>query len=53
MAKLAVIQVEAAFTTSRDGGDAHSAAMFDAHSAAMFGAQLLKPRAIAGKLAKR
>ena len=30
MAKLAVQQIEAAFTASRDGGDAHSAAMFEA-----------------------
>jgi tetratricopeptide (TPR) repeat protein len=45
MAKLAVQQIEAAFTTSRDGGDAHSAAMFEA--------QLPKARALAEKLAKR
>jgi hypothetical protein len=45
MAKLAVRQVEAAFTASRDGGDAHSAAMFEA--------QLPNARALAEKLAKR
>ena len=45
MAKLAVRQIEAAFTTSRDGGDAHSAAEFEA--------QLPKARALAQKLAKR
>jgi hypothetical protein len=45
MAKLAIRQVEAAFTASRDGGDAHSAAMFEA--------QLPKARALAQKLAKR
>jgi hypothetical protein len=44
-AKLAVQQIEAAFTTMRDGGDVHSAAMFEA--------QLVKARAIAQKLAKR
>jgi hypothetical protein len=30
MAKLAAQQIEAAFTTMRDGGDAHSAAIFEA-----------------------
>jgi hypothetical protein len=45
MAKLAVQQIEAAFTTSRDGGDAYSAAMFEA--------DLPKARAIAQKLAVR
>jgi hypothetical protein len=45
MAKLAVRQIEAAFTTSRDGGDAHSATIFEA--------QLPKARALAQKLAKR
>ncbi len=45
MAKLAVRQIEAAFTRSRDGGDAHSAAMFEA--------QLPKARALVEKLAKR
>ena len=45
MAKLAVQQIEAAFTTSRDGGDAPSAANFEA--------QLPKARALAKKLAKR
>jgi hypothetical protein len=38
-------RIEAAFATSRDGGDAHSAAMFEA--------QLPKARAVAQKLAKR
>ncbi|MDQ6703463.1 MAG: tetratricopeptide repeat protein [Pseudomonadota bacterium] len=45
MAKLAVQQMEAAFTTSRDGGDAPSAAYYEA--------QLPKARALAQKLAKR
>jgi hypothetical protein len=45
MAKLAVQQIEAAFTTSRDGGDAPSAADFEA--------QLPKALALAEKLAKR
>jgi tetratricopeptide (TPR) repeat protein len=45
MAKLAIQQIEAAFTTSRDGGDAPSAALYEA--------QLLKARALAGKLGKR
>ena len=45
MAKLAVQQIEAAFTTSRDGGDAPSAAYFEA--------QLPKARVLAQKLAKR
>jgi hypothetical protein len=45
MAKLAVPQIEAAFATSRDGGNAHSAAILEA--------QLLKARALAQKLAKR
>src|ERR1700730_3814702 len=45
MAKLAVRQIEAAFTTLRDGGDASSAAIFEA--------QLPKVRALAQKLAKR
>ena len=45
MAKLAVQQIEAAFTTMRDGGDAPSAAMFEA--------QLPKARALDQKLAKR
>ena len=45
MAKLAVQQIEAAFTTSRDGGDAPLAATFEA--------QLPKARALAQKLAKR
>jgi tetratricopeptide (TPR) repeat protein len=45
MAKLAVQQIETAFTTSRDGGDAHSAAEFEA--------KLPKARALAGKLAER
>jgi hypothetical protein len=45
MAKLAVQQIEAAFTTSRDGGDAPSAAYYQA--------QLPKARALAQKLAKR
>jgi hypothetical protein len=44
MARLAVRQIEAAFTTSRDGGDAYSAAIFEA--------QLPKARALAEKLAK-
>jgi tetratricopeptide (TPR) repeat protein len=42
VAKLAVQQIEAAFTTSRDGGDAPSAAYFEA--------QLPKARAIRDKL---
>jgi hypothetical protein len=45
MAKLAVQQIEAAFTASRDGGDAPSAAFYEA--------QLPKARALAQKLAKR
>jgi tetratricopeptide (TPR) repeat protein len=45
MAKLAVQQIEAAFTASHDGGDAPSAATFEA--------QLPKARALAHKLAKR
>ncbi|MDQ6867001.1 MAG: hypothetical protein M3178_00775 [Pseudomonadota bacterium] len=45
MAKLAAKQIEAAFTTMRDGGDAHLAAVFEA--------QLPKARALAQKLAKR
>ncbi|MGH6864503.1 MAG: hypothetical protein ACRECN_09625 [Methylocella sp.] len=45
MAKLAVQQIEAAFTTLRDGGDAPSAAIFEA--------QLPKARALAKNLAKR
>ena len=45
MAKLAVQQIEAAFTTMRDGGDAPSAAYFEA--------QLPEARAMAQKLAKR
>jgi hypothetical protein len=43
MAKLAVQQIEAAFTASRDGGDAYSAAIFEA--------QLPKARTLAEKLA--
>jgi hypothetical protein len=42
MAKLAVQQIEAAFTASRDGGDASSAAYFEA--------QLPKARAIRDRL---
>jgi Uma2 family endonuclease len=45
MAKLAVQQIEAAFTASRGGGDAPSAAIFEA--------QLPKARALAQKLAQR
>jgi len=45
MAKLAVQQIEAAFTTSHDGGDAASAAFYEA--------QLPRARALAEKLAKR
>jgi tetratricopeptide (TPR) repeat protein len=45
MAKLAVQQIEAAFATSRDGGDARSAAYFEA--------RLSEARALAEKLAKR
>ncbi|MDQ6870273.1 MAG: hypothetical protein M3178_18790 [Pseudomonadota bacterium] len=45
MAKLAVQQIEAAFTTMRDGGDAHSAAILEA--------QLPEARALVQKLAKR
>ncbi|MFZ3326571.1 MAG: hypothetical protein WA231_12035, partial [Methylocella sp.] len=45
MAELAIQQIEAAFTTSRDGGDAPSAAYFEA--------QLPKARVLAQKLAKR
>jgi hypothetical protein len=44
-AKLAVQQIEAAFTTLLDGGDAHSAAFYEA--------QLPEARALAQKLAKR
>jgi tetratricopeptide (TPR) repeat protein len=44
-AKLAVQDIEAAFTTSRDGGDAPSVAFYEA--------QLPKARALAQKLAKR
>ncbi len=44
-AKLAVQQIEAAFATSRDGGDAPLAAFFEA--------RLPKARALAQKLAKR
>jgi hypothetical protein len=45
MAKLAVQQIEAAFTTMRDGSNVPSAAYYEA--------QLPKARALAGKLAKR
>jgi hypothetical protein len=45
MAKLAVQQIEAAFATLRDGGDAPSAAYYEA--------QLPKARALVQKLAKR
>ncbi|PNE11793.1 MAG: hypothetical protein CR217_06965 [Beijerinckiaceae bacterium] len=45
MAKLAVQQIEAAFATSRAGGDAHYAAIL--------AAQLPEARALAQKLAKR
>ena len=45
MAKLAVQQIEAAFTASRDGGDEPSADYYEA--------QLPKARALAQKLAKR
>jgi hypothetical protein len=45
MARLAVRQIEAAFATSRDGGDAPSAAYYEA--------QLREARALAQKLAKR
>jgi len=45
MAKLAVRQIEVAFTASRDGGDAPSATLFEA--------QLPKARALAENLAKR
>jgi hypothetical protein len=45
MTKLAGRQIEAAFATSRDGGNAHSAAFNEA--------QFLKARALAKKLAKR
>src|ERR1700736_3884492 len=45
MAKLAGQQIEAAFMTSRDGGDAYSAAYYEA--------QLPEARALAQKLAKR
>jgi hypothetical protein len=45
MAKLAVQQIEAAFTTSRDGGDAPSAAYYEA--------RLPEARALAEKLAER
>jgi hypothetical protein len=43
MAKLAVKQIEVAFTASRDGGDVYSAAIFEA--------QLPKARALTEKLA--
>jgi len=45
MAKVAMQQINVAVATSRDGGDAPSAVYFEA--------QLLKARALAGKLAKR
>jgi hypothetical protein len=45
MAKLAVQQIEAAFTTMRDGGDAPSAAFYEE--------QLPKARVLVQKLAKR
>ncbi|HEX3497623.1 MAG TPA: hypothetical protein VHT02_10725 [Methylocella sp.] len=45
MAKLAVQLIETAFTASRDGGDARSAAFYERHFA--------KARALAQKLAKR
>jgi hypothetical protein len=45
MARLAVQQIEVAFTTSRDGGDAPSAAEFEA--------KLPEARGLAQKLAKR
>jgi len=45
MAKLVVQQIDAAFTASRDSGDAPSAAMFET--------QLPKARALVRKLAKR
>jgi tetratricopeptide (TPR) repeat protein len=45
MAKLAVQQIEAAFTASRDGGDAHSAALYEA--------LLPNARALAQKFAER
>ena len=45
MAKLAVQQIDAAFTTSRDGGDAPLAAYFEE--------QLANARALAEMLAKR
>ena len=45
MAKLAVQQIEAAFATSRDGGNARSAAFYEA--------QLPEARALTQKLAKR
>jgi hypothetical protein len=45
MAKLAVQQIEAAFTALRDGGNAPSAAIFEA--------QLPKARALVEKLARR
>jgi hypothetical protein len=45
MAKLAVQQIEDAFTTARDGGDAPSAARYEA--------LLPKARALVQKLAKR
>jgi hypothetical protein len=45
MAKLAVRQIEAAFATSRDGGDAPSAAYYEA--------QLSIARTLAQKLTKR
>jgi hypothetical protein len=44
MAKLAVRQIEAALTTLRDGGDAHSAAILEA--------KLPEARALAKQLAK-
>jgi hypothetical protein len=45
MATLAAQQIEAAFTTRRDGGDAHSTAMFEA--------ELPKAQALVRKLATR
>ena len=45
MSKLAVRQIEAAFMTSRDGGDAYSAAYYEA--------QLPEARALVQELAKR
>jgi hypothetical protein len=45
MAKLAIQQIEAAFTTLRDGGNAPAATYYEA--------QLPKARALVQKLAKR